>query len=206
MRGLRRLRRCLRCGICRSAGNRDQGSGNRSAGSRESGRRGQKARDQRSERSGVDTVSGHGDAAGDERVLAGGGAALAGEDGRNGAGDGGGAEARAARSEASDAISQSGDCRVVPGSAVSAQLVRGDLEISATCTVTYVDPKQLLACGHPIMQAGPVSMPMTKAEVVATLASPLNAFKIINTERDHRGVYGGSGRRRSGACSGPSRR
>ena len=70
---------------------------------------------------------------------------------------------------------------VVPGSAVSAQLIRGDLEIAATCTVTYVDPKQLLACGHPILQAGPVSMPMTTTEVVATLASPLNAFKIVNT-------------------------
>ena len=70
---------------------------------------------------------------------------------------------------------------VVPGSAVSAQLVRGDLEIAATCTVTYIDPKQLLACGHPILQAGPVSLPMTTAEVVATLASPLNGFKIINT-------------------------
>ena len=70
---------------------------------------------------------------------------------------------------------------VVPGSAVSAQLVRGDIEISATCTVTYIDPKQLLACGHPILQSGPVSLPMTTAEVVATLASPLNAFKIVNT-------------------------
>ena len=70
---------------------------------------------------------------------------------------------------------------IVPGSAVSAVLVRGDLEISATCTVTYVDPKRLLACGHPITQYGPVSMPMTKAEVVATLPSPYNAFKIINT-------------------------
>jgi len=70
---------------------------------------------------------------------------------------------------------------IVPGSAVSAILVRGDLEISATCTVTYVDAKQLLACGHPITQFGPVSMPMTKAEVLATLPSPLNAFKIINT-------------------------
>jgi hypothetical protein len=70
---------------------------------------------------------------------------------------------------------------VVPGSAVSAQLVRGDVEIAATCTVTYIDPKQLLACGHPILQAGPVSLPMTTTDVVATLASPLNAFKIINT-------------------------
>jgi len=71
--------------------------------------------------------------------------------------------------------------RLLPGSAVSAILVRGDLSISGTCTVTYVDPTQLLACGHPITQYGTVSMPMTKAEVVATLASPLNAFKIINT-------------------------
>lgn len=70
---------------------------------------------------------------------------------------------------------------LVPGSAVSAILVRGDLSISGTCTVTYIDPTQLLACGHPITQFGPVSMPMTKAEVLATLPSPLNAFKIINT-------------------------
>jgi hypothetical protein len=70
---------------------------------------------------------------------------------------------------------------LVPGSAVSAVLVRGDLSIAGTCTVTYVDATQLLACGHPITQFGPVEMPMTKAEVVATLASPLDAFKIINT-------------------------
>ncbi len=68
-----------------------------------------------------------------------------------------------------------------PGSAVSAVLVRGDMDIAATCTVTYLDPKRLLACGHPLMQFGQVDMPMYKAQVVATLPSPLNAFKIINT-------------------------
>ena len=41
---------------------------------------------------------------------------------------------------------------LVPGSAVSAVLVRGDLSISGTCTVTYVDATRLLACGHPITQ------------------------------------------------------
>ena len=70
---------------------------------------------------------------------------------------------------------------VAPGSAVSAELVRGDMEIAGTCTVTYIDPKELLACGHPILQAGPVSLPMTATDVLATLASPLNAFKIVNT-------------------------
>jgi hypothetical protein len=68
-----------------------------------------------------------------------------------------------------------------PGSAVSMQLVSGDLEVAATCTVTWIDPKQLLACGHPVLGAGPVSLPMTTADVVTTLASPLNSFKIVNT-------------------------
>jgi hypothetical protein len=62
--------------------------------------------------------------------------------------------------------------------------VRGDMEIAATCTATYVDKNQLLACGHPITQTGSVSVPMTKAEVVATLPSPLNAFKIVNTTEE----------------------
>ncbi|MGA9505810.1 MAG: SpoIVB peptidase S55 domain-containing protein [Terriglobales bacterium] len=67
------------------------------------------------------------------------------------------------------------------GSAVSAVLVRGDMDIAATCTVTYVDPQRLLACGHPLLQFGEVDLPMTKAMVLATLPSPLNAFKIVNT-------------------------
>ena len=67
------------------------------------------------------------------------------------------------------------------GSAVSAVLVRGDMDIAATCTVTYVDPQRLLACGHPLLQFGEVDLPMTKATVLATLPSPMNAFKIVNT-------------------------
>src|SRR5881227_3622760 len=38
---------------------------------------------------------------------------------------------------------------IEPGSSVSAILVRGDMDIAATCTVTYYDPERLLACGHP---------------------------------------------------------
>lgn len=84
-------------------------------------------------------------------------------------------------SAANTQLSTKAAATLEPGSAISALLVRGDLEISGTCTITYIDPKQLLACGHPILQAGTVSLPMTTADVVATLASPLNAFKIINT-------------------------
>ncbi len=110
-----------------------------------------------------------------------------------------------ARAEPGKESLQASAASVVPGSAVSAQLVRGDLEIAATCTVTYVDATQLLACGHPILQAGPVSLPMTASEVVATLASPFNAFKIVNTgatigaftedrESAIRGVFGAQAR------------
>ena len=67
------------------------------------------------------------------------------------------------------------------GSAVSAVLVRGDMDIEATCTVTYIDAERLLACGHPLLQFGSVDLPMNKAQVLATLPSPLNAFKIVNT-------------------------
>ncbi|HTD24701.1 MAG TPA: SpoIVB peptidase S55 domain-containing protein [Terriglobales bacterium] len=70
---------------------------------------------------------------------------------------------------------------IEPGSAVSMVLVRGDLDIAATCTVTYTDDDRLLACGHPVLQFGAVDIPMNKARVIATLASPLNSFKIINT-------------------------
>ena len=68
-----------------------------------------------------------------------------------------------------------------PGSAVSAILVRGDMNIAGTCTVTYLDATHLLACGHPFLQSGMVDMPMTKATVLATLPSSYSSFKIVNT-------------------------
>ena len=85
-----------------------------------------------------------------------------------------------------------------PGSAVSAILVRGDMDIAATCSVTYIDPQRLLACGHPLLQFGAVDLPMNKAEVLTTLASPLNSFKIVNTTEEagvfvedrHTGILG----------------
>ena len=88
------------------------------------------------------------------------------------------------------------------GSAVSAVLVRGDMDIAATCTVTYIDPQRLLACGHPLLQYGMVDIPMTKAQILATLPSPLNAFKIVNATEPvgsfvqdrHTGIMGMLGR------------
>lgn len=90
-----------------------------------------------------------------------------------------------------------------PGSAISAILVRGDMDIAATCTVTYMDPQRLLACGHPLLQFGKVDLPMTKADVLATLPSPLDAFKIVNATEPvgsfvqdrHTGILGEFGKK-----------
>lgn len=92
---------------------------------------------------------------------------------------------------------------VEPGSAISAVLVRGDMDITATCTVTYIDAGHLLACGHPLLQFGSVDLPMTKAQVLATLPSPLNAFKIVNATEPigafvqdrHNGILGEFGKK-----------
>src|SRR6266568_5308382 len=70
---------------------------------------------------------------------------------------------------------------IEPGSSVGAVLVRGDMDIAATCTVTYIDANHLLACGHPFLNFGQVQMPMTKSTVLATLPSTSNAFKIATT-------------------------
>jgi len=93
--------------------------------------------------------------------------------------------------------------RMEPGSSVSAILVQGDMNIAATCTVTYMDAQHLLACGHPLMQFGMVDLPMTKSTVLATLPSPLNAFKIVNATETvgafvqdrHNGILGEFGKK-----------
>jgi hypothetical protein len=74
------------------------------------------------------------------------------------------------------------DAQVKPGDMVGVELVRGDLSISPGCTITAVETDgTLLACGHPIFSFGSVSMPMTRAHVVTTLASSMASTKIITT-------------------------
>jgi hypothetical protein len=67
-----------------------------------------------------------------------------------------------------------------PGGAVSAAMVIGDMSVAGTCTITHREGDRLYACGHPILQLGRVALPMTRAEVVATVPSDFNSFKIAN--------------------------
>jgi hypothetical protein len=73
------------------------------------------------------------------------------------------------------------DAKLKPGDMVGIDLVRGDLSISSGCTVTTVQGDNILACGHPLFGFGNVSMPMSRAHVLMTLASAQASTKIIST-------------------------
>jgi hypothetical protein len=68
--------------------------------------------------------------------------------------------------------------RLEPGAAVSAQLIRGDLDVSANGTVTYVDGDKVFAFGHPFLSAGPLDLPMSSAYIISSLARLDSSSKV----------------------------
>ncbi len=71
--------------------------------------------------------------------------------------------------------------RLEPGSAVAAVLLSGDMVLSATGTVTWVDGNSILAFGHPFLSMGPVDMPMAQAQILTVLPSLFRSFKFSTT-------------------------
>jgi hypothetical protein len=67
---------------------------------------------------------------------------------------------------------------VEPGSAIGVELVRGDMSMVATGTVTYVDGPRVLAFGHPLFGIGEVYLPMVDAEIHGFLPSLSQSFKM----------------------------
>ena len=67
-----------------------------------------------------------------------------------------------------------------PGDPVAGVLVSGDMSITGLGTVTYNDGQHVLAFGHPFFNLGPVNMPMSKGEVLMTLASQFQPNKFAN--------------------------
>jgi hypothetical protein len=67
-----------------------------------------------------------------------------------------------------------------PGDTVAGVLVDGDMSISGAGTVSYNDGKRVLAFGHPFFNLGPMDMPMTKGDVLMTMASNYQPTKMIN--------------------------
>jgi hypothetical protein len=67
---------------------------------------------------------------------------------------------------------------VEPGSAVGVELVRGDMSMVGTGTVTYVDGATLLAFGHPMFGTGESYLPLVDAEIFTFLPSLAQSFKM----------------------------
>jgi hypothetical protein len=73
------------------------------------------------------------------------------------------------------------DSQLEPGSNIAVSLVRGDLDVSAGGTVTYVDGKKLYAFGHNMFDLGFTELPMHKAKAITVFPSLENSFKILET-------------------------
>lgn len=65
-----------------------------------------------------------------------------------------------------------------PGSAVAVDVLRGDLNLSAIGTVTYVDGDRVLIFGHPFFQSGAVRLPLSTARITTILGSLNTSFKL----------------------------
>jgi SpoIVB peptidase S55 len=65
---------------------------------------------------------------------------------------------------------------LVMGGSISVQLVRGDMSMAATGTVSYVDGNQVLAFGHPLFQTGESYAPVTTSYVHTVIPSAQSAF------------------------------
>jgi hypothetical protein len=76
---------------------------------------------------------------------------------------------------------QPGDADLQPGDMAGMVLVRGDLSLSAGCTVTAVVEGQVFVCGHPLLGYGDLEMPMARGHVLTTLSSAMASVKIMNS-------------------------
>ena len=104
---------------------------------------------------------------------------------------------------AAGAVTQSnGDgAPLEPGDPVGATLIRGDIAMTGTGTVTMVDEDRVYAFGHPFYNLGHAAMPMTRARVTTVLPSLAISSKItavgdtvgtIDQDRST-GIYGSLG-------------
>jgi len=69
----------------------------------------------------------------------------------------------------SSAVRAPSPAKLEPGSAISAQMVRGDITVSANGTVTHIDGNTVYAFGHPFLAAGRMSLPMSSSYVISLL-------------------------------------
>ena len=73
------------------------------------------------------------------------------------------------------------DAPLQAGSTISVQLARGDIDISASGTVTHVSGNKVYAFGHPFMGMGYTDLPLNMASVLTIIPSLMTSQKISAT-------------------------
>jgi hypothetical protein len=72
---------------------------------------------------------------------------------------------------------------MVPGAAIATILAKGDINASAVGTLTYRHENNILAFGHPFMQAGKTDIPMAGARVHAVIPIQSTSLKLASPTR-----------------------
>ncbi len=67
---------------------------------------------------------------------------------------------------------------LAPGDMISVGLVSGDFNVNAAGTVTYIDGDRVYGFGHTFLNGGPIKLPMMRSNVIATVPSLSNSFKL----------------------------
>jgi len=70
------------------------------------------------------------------------------------------------------------------GGSISLILIRGDMSIAATGTVSYIDGNKVLAFGHPMFGAGEIYMPIATAKVHTVVASAQRPFVMASPGKE----------------------
>ena len=73
------------------------------------------------------------------------------------------------------------DTPLEAGSTIAVQLVRGDMDLSAAGTATYIQGRRIYAFGHPFLSIGYTDLPLSKATVLTIIPSFRTSEKISTT-------------------------
>jgi hypothetical protein len=68
-----------------------------------------------------------------------------------------------------------------PGATISVGMVRGDMDVSASGTLTHISGDRIYAFGHPFLSIGYTDMPLNKGAVLAVIPSLMSSQKVSAT-------------------------
>ncbi len=91
--------------------------------------------------------------------------------------------------------------RFLEGDPIAVQLIKGDWDISALGTVSYVDGDSFYAFGHPLFNLGSVDFPVARSEIITVIPNQEASFKLATVGESvgrllqdrYSGVYGRMG-------------